>query len=313
MVQNNQNRVQEIILHKHDIALRLRSIVIDPLEEMNENGVADASFFENEGKVNRDLLDKLELLRKDFREKWDDDNLSDEENIERIRKNLTKVQNVYIPLVRSVSDFYKRCLDKDHYFSRDSKGENAKLLMKQSVNRIEDLCKDLEKMVSLEPECINADSFNLLTSLQYVLDKLKADVRYVDEVRLATYYCSSDIKAFQNHVLENLRENIDTHAFGTKAYRMKHMWEKEVIVTVSDDAEFYTICIANNGEPFSGDTSKVFAQGYHHGEMQHTGIGLYSAMKTMRSLGGDISFEKITDTIYTTRYTLKLPKSYGEI
>lgn len=308
-----QSIIQELRLFKHDIAIRLRGIVIDPLEEMNERGAAEPVYFENEKRENDELLREIDKLRKEFGGKWDNDALSPEENFKIIQQKLLKIKKVYIPLIKRIASFYSKCLESEFYFCDSPKGENARKLMRKSIANVQELCEDLGKMISLEKESLKTISFNLLTLLQEVFDDIPADVKYRNEVTVSTYFCSSDRKALRDHVLMNIRENINTHAFGTLMYKKKHVWEKKVMVSVTGEKDMYTLIIANNGEPFTGNVSKIFVQGYHHGEMQHTGLGLYSAKKTVESIGGKISFKVADEAEYPTKYIIKIPKDYVKV
>jgi nitrogen fixation/metabolism regulation signal transduction histidine kinase len=140
------------------------------------------------------------------------------------------------------------------------------------------------------------------------LDSIDAEVIYVKEWETSKISVSIDPDIFLNHVLINVKENINTHAFGTNTFKQKYVWEKKVCVEVEDGGSQICILVDNNGEPFKGDITKVFEYGYCHGEKKHSGIGMHSIKKNMTGLGGDVEFKKSSKPDYTTSYKLILKK-----
>ena len=91
----------------------------------------------------------------------------------------------------------------------------------------------------------------------------------------------------------------------------KPLWEKDVHIMVEEAGDNYVITIKNNGEKFSGDISKVFEYGYCHGKMKKNGIGMHSARKSMKELGGSIEFISTPNEAFHVRHKLTIPK-YGK-
>lgn len=177
-----------------------------------------------------------------------------------------------------------------------------------SVSSCERVCESLLRLGENAEHHENKQICNLLEILQEGLDSIEAEVNYVKEWETSRISVSIDPEIFLNHVLINVKENINTHAFGTNTLRQKYVWEKKVCIEVQDGDSQISILVHNNGEPFKGDITKVFEYGYCHGEKKHSGIGMHSIKKSMTELGGDVEFKKSSKPDYTTTYKLVLKK-----
>lgn len=301
------NTLQEIIVFKHDIALRIRSIIVDPIEAINRDGAATALYLKNESLNNERFLKMVSEIKSEFSKKWTDESASDETQYSQVQTMILKIHSELIPNIEKIGGFYEHCNDNGGYFQIDSlPGKRAKRLMSLGQAHYKELCDELKSFGTVTK--LTSHEFNLLVCLQEMLDDIEADVFYENEMELSELICNSDKKAISDHVLMNIKDNITTHAFGSIQFINTPVWNKKVCVSVEDSKDTYKISISNNGAKFYGDVSKVYDDGYCYGNNKHTGHGMYSAKKTMKSLGGDLTFEKVNNGTYSTRYIITIPK-----
>lgn len=309
----NHNELAELIkfieTNKHDVTMRVRSVVLDPIQAMNRPGATTDSYNKEIG-LRGEEIKKLALdIMSFFAKKWRNPNDSTEQQLLSIRKNLADVSSIIIPQIKQVVTFYTYCSSKKYLFSDTDKGNKALEKMTMSVSSCERVCESLLRLEGENAEHHeNKQICNLLEILQEGLDSIEAEVNYVKEWETSRITVSIDPEIFLNHVLINVKENINTHAFGTNTFRQKYVWEKKVCIEVQDGDSQISILVHNNGEPFKGDITKVFEYGYCHGEKKHSGIGMHSIKKSMTELGGDVEFKKSSKPDYTTTYKLVLKK-----
>lgn len=309
----NHNELAELIkfieTNKHDVTMRVRSVVLDPIQAMNRPGATTDSYNKEIG-LRGEEIKKLALdIMSFFAKKWRNPNDSTEQQLLSIRKNLADVSSIIIPQIKQVVTFYTYCSSKKYLFSDTDKGNKALEKMTMSVSSCERVCESLLRLEGENAEHHeNKKICNLLEILQEGLDSIEAEVNYVKEWETSRISVSIDPEIFLNHVLINVKENINTHAFGTNTFRQKYVWEKKVCIEVQDGDSQISILVHNNGEPFKGDITKVFEYGYCHGEKKHSGIGMHSIKKSMTELGGDVEFKKSSKPDYTTTYKLVLKK-----
>ncbi|MCR5575082.1 MAG: hypothetical protein K6F78_09735 [Bacteroidaceae bacterium] len=312
-MEQNRSELSELLkfieMNKHDVTMRVRSIVLDPIQSINRPEAATDSYFREVGIKNEEINSLAQEIMEFFAKKWRNPNDTEETQLKSMKQNIANVVSVIIPQIRIVVAFYESCSQKKYYFTTTDKGKKALEKMTVSCSLCERVCESLLKLEGNDAK--NADVHqlcNLLEILQEGLDAIDAEVKYVKEWEASKIAVSINPDIFLNHVLINIRENINTHAFGTSKYIKKFVWEKKVIVEIEDKDSTITILISNNGEPFTGDISKVFEYGYCHGEKKHSGIGMHSIKKSMRELGGDVDFVKSNNLPYTTTYKLILKK-----
>ena len=308
----NHNELAELIkfieTNKHDVTMRVRSVVLDPIQAMNRPGATTDSYNKEIG-LRGEEIKKLALdIMSFFAKKWRNPNDSTEQQLLSIRKNLADVSSIIIPQIKQVVTFYTYCSSKKYLFSDTDKGNKALEKMTMSVSSCERVCESLLRLGENAEHHENKQICNLLEILQEGLDSIEAEVNYVKEWETSRISVSIDPEIFLNHVLINVKENINTHAFGTNTFRQKYVWEKKVCIEVQDGDSQISILVHNNGEPFKGDITKVFEYGYCHGEKKHSGIGMHSIKKSMTELGGDVEFKKSSKPDYTTTYKLVLKK-----
>lgn len=303
--------IERIEMGKHDIKMRVRAIVLDPIQSMSigSGDAASESYYKEQGRKHEVILKTAESIMLFFSEKWRSSGSPEDEQIEQLNNYLSDVVVKRIPEIRTVVSFYRLCLDKRYYFTDTDDGNDAMTMMKASVDNLETVCKDLEELGNVSPDKpLNNYNYNLLEILQEILDGIKAAyVIYNNEVVVSTYEIDTDKDVFQNRVLLNIRENIEKHAFGTRAYKEKHVWEKKVVVSVKKANDSYSVSISNNGTPFRGDPHKVFDFGYCFGEQKHSGVGLNSAYVHMKQLGGRIEFKSLPLDEFPVSFVINIP------
>lgn len=295
--------------NKHDVTMRVRSVVLDPIQSMNRPNAATDSYFHEVGKKNEEINSLAQDVMSFFAKKWRNPNDSEENQLKTMRQNMKEVASVIIPKIKQIVDFYALCSSKKYYFAITDKGKKALERMTISTSSCERVCESLLRLEGEESENNGSQKrCNLLEILQDGLDSIDAEVKYVKEWESSKISVFINPNVFLDHVLINIKENINTHAFGTNKFQQKYVWEKKVCVEIDENESNISILISNNGEPFNGDTSKVFEYGYCHGEKKHSGIGMHSIKKSMKELGGDVDFIKSSNPKYTTTYKLIISK-----
>lgn len=293
---------------KHDITMRIRGIVLDPIEAMNAKGAASSDYYSEHGDMNPRIKAEAHSIMTEFSKKWRNVNCPVDEQLAQMQVQLSKIITDYIPRIKKIVSFYALCSEHKNYYEDSENGNWALGRMSKAAERVDKVCADLAKIGGDTPAASDSERVNLLETVQEVLDDIMADVIYEDERRLSTMEISIEKEVFQNHVLLNIQENIGKHAFGTKSFKKKHVWEKVVLVSMNDLPNRLLLRIANNGSPFKGKPEKIFDYGYCHGENKHSGVGMNSAQNYMKQLGGDIRFESTPDSTYKVTFILELPK-----
>lgn len=227
-----------------------------------------------------------------FNEKWNNSNDSLEEQHDALRQGIRKAVDEIIPQIESVIvPFYALCYECKHYFTLPldtNKAYKRIYQSKTSVDSVIDGIKHLEKIK--KGDTMDFSDYSLLELLQVGLDEIDAVITYKNEFDNSSIRVKIDKDEFINHVLTNIRENIETHAFGTSDFKNRPFTDKRVLVDIVSANNTLYVTISNNGTPFKGDVNKVFNHGYYHGSKGHTGTGMYSLKKTMQELGGNAEF-----------------------
>lgn len=284
--------IQNIESNKHDITLRLRRVVIDPIKAILTDGAFTPEFQLEQGKKSKEILSVANYIMNFFGKKWNDPDETQENQLNALREGIKKTVEDIIPQIETVViPFYKLCYDSKHYFTLPLDNNKAYKRMLQSISYSDSVIKGLRNLEMIkDTETMEFSDYSLLELLQEGLDEMDAIITYVDEYDNSFIRVKIDKDEFMNHVLANIRENIETHAFGTSAYKNKSLLEKNVTVDIVSTISSLYVTISNNGNPFRGDLNRVFEHGYYHGSKGHTGTGMYSLKKTMQQLGGDAEF-----------------------
>lgn len=306
-------KVNELIdmieVNKHDITMRLRRVVLDPISAMNREDAATSIYYLENAILNNKIKEQATHIMELFCKKWRNQNSTDDEQLNQMLEMIRKVNEEIILQIKEVVGYYKYCIGQKHYFAETEPGSKALQRMTKAVNNSEGVCKDLIRLDSVESdENKNVQKYCLLELLQEYLDDVDAEVIYVNEWNVSSFQIIIDKEKFQNHVLINISNNIQNHAFGTIEFANKPLWEKEVNIAIEDANNNYIITIKNNGEVYTGDSSRIFDYGYCHGKLKNNGIGMHSARKSMKELGGSIEFLSTPNEKYHVCLILTIPK-----
>lgn len=305
----NKELIDRIELTKHDIKMRVRSVVYDPIEAMSEKNAATNSYSKEQVNAHKETRRLANEVMTFFSEEWRDKGTSEGDQFSQLKNHIRLVKDHIIPSIKKISSFYEECLNHRNYFSNSEAGETARKKMSRAVTKVEKVCVDLQRIDDISPVNENIALVNLLNLLQEVFDDIPANVIYINEVAFSLVELYTDNEQLQNHVLLNLKENICKHAFGTKAFKNVHLWNKKVRISYSTTARYHVVKVSNNGTPFFGKAEMVFDYGYCHGEQKHSGYGMNSAKLHMQNLGGDIIFKSTPNEEYKVTFELKLPKN----
>lgn len=311
-METNPKEMSELLefieTNKHNVMVLLRSVVLDPIQSMNMPEAASEFYAHEVGRRNEEVLRMATEIMTAFSMKWRDTDEPEEQQLLSMKRHIAEVVSRDIPRIREVVSFYSFCVNKKYFFEATGNGNEALEKMTVSVSMSDRVC---DKLLRLEGDRDEGDlprhKYNLLEMLQEGLDGIEAEVHYHKEWESAGYGVCVNSESFLDNVLINIRENINTHAFGTLKFKKKFVWEKRVDVEIEEKDCCYVVSISNNGEPFTGDVSKVFDYGYCHGKMKHSGIGMYSIRKSMRQMGGDAEFGA-SNRSKTVTYKLTLPR-----
>lgn len=113
-------------------------------------------------------------------------------------------------------------------------------------------------------------------------------------------------------VMNNIRTNIDDHAFGSAYEKSRRTTDKLVSMALFEDEEFWHLVIQNNGTPFPDNVNpeEVFEYGkcFDTNGRGDRGTGFYYLSKAMSHFGGECSFVPQHDSAYTVKLILKFKK-----
>lgn len=299
--------IKQIQIGKHDVKLALRGVVLDPIELMHRDDAMTQYFNEAIGfpKANKIFSEAQSLMNK-FNQSYYNPNDAEEIQINNLIRYVKWVSNDLVDSFENrILPFYDSCNAMTIYFNHASRnGEKAESAIRDALLDWPDVKARLLDFTNLFTESIHINKVNLLTILQEGLDDIKAVVNYGDELKASHYYVNIDPDSFLNHVLCNIRENINRHAFGIKEFSNMFLCDKKVDVRINSDSNFIEIQIFNNGAPFTGDPSRLAEYGYTHGPAKNSGRGLYSIKQSMEKMGGSASFNILLDKLV---YKLTLP------
>ena len=307
-----QELIKKIEMNKHDIVMRVRAVVKDPISYMNRKDAATQSYFQEQKKENDKIIQMSDSIMLEFAKKWRDVNSAESEQLQQMRDMIKKVTSDIIPQIKKVVSFYEACVNKSYYFSSTNAGDSAKKKFTMSIKMADGVCRDLMTLEDVDTdnsrESDSLQLFNLLLALQEVLDDIEADVTYENEYDFSLIDVLGNRKEFVDHVLLNIKENVNNHAFGTSSLKKKHIWEKKVYVQVAQDDNHCYVSISNNGESFTGREDKIFEYGYCYGEKKSNGIGMHSAREHMRAMNGDLEFKTMKSGQYRVIHLITLLK-----
>lgn len=222
-----------------------------------------------------------------------------------ICQQLKTIETFIIPSIKKIVSSYKKLKDEP-IFNLDTKmGLKAYNLVRVSIKECNGLC---ERLISHNATYLvdkksenEIDLFGLVTK---VFNTLEANV--IIKTTSYSIKFAVDENRFKNEVLLNIYQNIERYAFPRYKYDMVTLLQKRVLISFENIDGGWQIEIANNGEPFKGDISKMFECGYHYGNDQGNGYGMYTAKQYLKSIGGDITMQSSPEEEYKVKFTIKL-------
>ncbi len=287
--------IKDIGANKHNVKMRLRLAVLDPIDSILNDGQVTKEFI-LEHRVNINEVHKTATsIMSFFSRKWyDSEEDSEEKKLASLRGNIKKTLDDIIPKIKNVIiPFYDTCYNNTQYFKQPLANNDTYNLIQDSRNDYLSICIALQ---SLEHDVnsgnITCTKVNLLEIIQKGLDKTPvAIVSYVNEFLMSQYYVNIDGDKFLNEVLLNIRSNIERHAFSATEQKKKLITEKKVVVSVdAEEKDFLVVSIQNNGTQFKGDSKQIFDYGYTSGKSGNEGKGMFSIRNAMKEIGGDAQF-----------------------
>lgn len=148
----------------------------------------------------------------------------------------------------------------------------------------------------------------LLELIKSTLDDVTKYVEFQNETDTDMVLVKLNTIDFQDFVLNNFKSNLLEKAF----FKRNNVRNRiKVYISCKDDK--LAICLSNNGEPFKGDTSRIFEEHYTFGEIRGNGQGMYDARKYMNYIGGDIQMQAFQYMEYPVRFVLIFPISNKQV
>ncbi|MCQ2340128.1 MAG: ATP-binding protein [Paludibacteraceae bacterium] len=309
---NTKDKIQAIVDYKHDAGNKLNQYITQPFNNL-KNGV-ESSYYSSYKKLFLNIESEVTEIISFFANKLNKKGDSEEQREENVRIFLANLRERIIPKISKIFTFFaEQCVNReDECFKRNPEGTRALEYLQWALEpkQKDSFLQMLYKMLSMyekDYSNMNAQQNYILELLESELDFIRADVQYVNECKVSSVIVSIDAEIFKNHVLHNIVENINRHAFPFSIYGSKYIFEKKVRIKINELKSTVTISIANNGLPFTGEVGSVFNVNYSHGNYAHTGIGLHSAHEAMKDLGGKIDFIP-QEGEFPVEYLLTLPK-----
>lgn len=126
-----------------------------------------------------------------------------------------------------------------------------------------------------------------------------------------TYINSNDLSI---EILENIKKNILTHAFGPYDESIVSSNERIVCIDLSESSEYWILKIKNNGEPLAEniDIKKIWEYGEKFGKQASSGEGLFYLKKCIEYFGGVADCERLNGD-YSFQYIIKFKKADDEV
>lgn len=287
--------IKDIGANKHNVKMRLRMAVLDPIDSILHDGQVTNEFIrEHKAKITK-IHSLASSIMSFFSKKWyDSEDDSEEAKLQSLRNNIKKTIDDVIPTIKGIiMPFYDMCYQNTQFFNRPLANNDTFNLIQDSLKDYEAVCVALQSLEHDEDsESSIYTQVNLLEILQKGLDKTPvAIVSYEEEFLMSQCNVSIDADKFLNEVLINIRSNIERHAFGTTEQKKKLITEKRVDVSLdTNQKDFFIVSIKNNGTQFKGEAKQIFNYGYTSGKSGNEGKGMFSIKQTMKEIGGDAQF-----------------------
>jgi len=300
--------IDYVVTSKHDLTTNLNTLITEPILAMSKEQAMSEIYLKKKFKDHEHIRELSFAINAFFGKEWRTKDNNVKNQAKEIFQHLQTLTTSYEKKIIEVSNYYKDCAKHKEYFSETTKGGRAYNAVQRAISIEDSVIKSLDKLRDkCTTEAINTDKYNLICLIQESFDDLKADLKY-NNLDLG-YEVKLDKNVFITHVLNNIRENIQNHAFGIPPFTQMFIWEKIVLIDFKREGDKIIVSISNNGMPFLGDENRIFEDGYYHGAKGHSGHGMSSARKYMRLLGGELDFhaDKTQNAEYPVTLILTIP------
>lgn len=226
--------------------------------------------------------------------------------------NIKEIVAMGEDLVNKVSPFFHTLLDHYAYIFhgyQDNKNTSYERLERfiTSESQLRKMIEDFSFLKTYR-KIQGTPAIYLLELIKSTLDDVTKYVEFQNETDTDMVSVKLNTIDFQEFVLNNFKSNLLEKAF-FKRNNVKN--RIKVYVSCKDDK--LAICLSNNGEPFKGDTSRIFEEHYTFGEIRGNGQGMYDARKYMNYIGGDIQMQAFQYMEYPVRFVLIFPISNKQV
>lgn len=155
-----------------------------------------------------------------------------------------------------------------------------------AVSRIEEVVSEIDSQKSATPPINKTGSiWNLQTVISQVITEKKVlypkmhfQVEWSETSPIYSSIDSARLKATASNILENAVQACDCNG--------------QVRIAVQTTEDLVSIRVQDNGKGIAPENiSKIFSEGFTHGKVGGSGLGLYFAKKLMTENGGNVSCE----------------------
>lgn len=221
-----------------------------------------------------------------------------------IKDRFADVPDSIVPDIKRIINEYKSLLDQP-IFNDSPESDQTRMILQEVVDDCDKFCDELimsavltENLSSRENEI--EEKINLVDSIERILNlglpKVTVELSDHSEKNI---FIKQDKENFERTVLQNIRTNIETHAFPNEESDTKSIFDKKVRIGFHTYENKFQVEIANNGKPLRDeDLSQMFKPKKNHG------YGMYSAKQFMQSIGGDITMEPTPNDEYKVKIVL---------
>ena len=276
-------------------------------------------------KLSRDLKSNIKLSElkgdeiltfKAYYEKWRVDICSiplDESLPETVLfANIKEIVAMGEELINKFSPFFHTLVDHYAYIFRgyqDNKNTSYKRLERfiLSESELRKIIADFSFQKTYR-KIQETPAIYLLELVKSTLDDVTKYVEFQNETDTDMVSVKLNTIDFQELVLNNFKSNLLEKAF----FKRKNV-RNRIKGYVSCKNDKFAICLSNNGEPFKGDTSRIFEEHYTFGEIRGSGQGMYDARQYMNYIGGDIQMQAFQYMEYPVRFVLIFPISNKQV
>ncbi|MCI5647396.1 MAG: hypothetical protein MR299_07040 [Bacteroidales bacterium] len=215
-------------------------------------------------------------------------------------------------LVNKVSPLFHTLVDHYAYIFHGYQDGNNR-----AYERLEGFIKSESKLRKMITDFSSSKTYRKVqdTPAIYMMELIKSSlddvtkfVEFQNEAKCDMVSIKLNPSDFQELVLNNFKSNLLE-----KAFFKRDNVRNRIKVYVSCKGDKLAVCLSNNGEPFKGDTSRIFEEHYTCGEIRGSGQGMYDARQYMNYIGGDIQMQAFQYMEYPVRFVLIFPISNKQV